>query len=247
MKTLGIIPSRYASTRFPGKALALLGNKPVIQWVYERSESAVDTLCVATDDERIYHCVKGFGGIPVMTSPGHLSGTDRCAEALDIIENIKNQHYEVVVNIQGDEPFVDPTQINQLVQLFNDPLTQIATLASEISKMDDILDPNIAKVVVDIHDFALMFSRSPLPYLRGIKKDEWLAKHRFLKHIGVYAFLPGVLRKITKLPPSTLEKAESLEQLRWLENGYHIKLGISSLQNIGIDTPEDLEKATKRI
>lgn len=247
MKALGIIPARYASTRFPGKPLAMLGDKPVIQWVYERSRSVLDKVCVATDDERIYEKAKEFGAPVFMTSLLHRSGTDRCAEALDLIEKKDNQQFDLIVNIQGDEPFIDPDQIKQLVKLFDDPLTQIGTLASIITGAEEITDPNKPKLVTDINDFALLFSRSPIPFVRGHEMKVWSMKYRFLKHIGIYAFLRAVLREITKLPPSGLELAESLEQLRWLENGYRIKVGLTKTENIGIDTPEDLEKARKMI
>ena len=242
---LGIIPARYASTRFPGKPLALIGNKPVIQWVYERSSDALDEVFVATDDERIFNCVRDFGGQVVMTSKNHQSGTDRCAEALEIVESMKGKHFNIVVNIQGDEPFIDPGQIKQLVDLFSDPSTEIATLVTEINCHEDLLDPNKPKVIVDTHDFALLFSRAAIPYVQGADVKKWHLRYRFLKHIGIYAFLPDVLRKITVLPPSGLELAESLEQLRWLENGYRIKVGTTTIENIGIDTPEDLENARK--
>jgi 3-deoxy-manno-octulosonate cytidylyltransferase (CMP-KDO synthetase) len=243
MKILGIIPSRYGSTRFPGKPLALLGGKPVVQWVYEKSASVIETVCVATDDERIFNCVKDFGGRVVMTSKAHPSGTDRCAEALEIMEVLSKQQFDIVINIQGDEPFIDTMQINQLVGLFEDPQTQIGTLAKEISDRLDIFDPNKPKLVKDTNDFALLFSRSPIPYIRGMKMEEWPGDHKFLKHIGIYAYLSKVLRTLTLLTPSELEIAESLEQLRWLENGYRIKIGLTQIESIGIDTPGDLEKA----
>jgi len=247
MKTLGIIPARYASTRFPGKPLAILGSKPVIQWVYERSFQVLDKVCVATDDERIFTIVEDFGGLVVMTSSEHRSGTDRCAEALEILESRDGVKYELVVNIQGDEPFIEPSLIKKLIDLFSDPRTQIATLASNISKTEDIFDPNKTKVVTDINDFAMFFSRSPIPYLRDAERIEWHTKYRFLKHIGIYAFLPDVLRRIIVLPQSQLETAESLEQLRWLQNGCRIKVGYTEVEHIGIDTPEDLHKAQSLI
>jgi len=243
MKIIGIIPARYGSTRFPGKPLALLGGKPVVQWVYEKSAMAVETVYIATDDERIYNCAKDFGGRVVMTSGAHHSGTDRCAEALEIIEMQNKQQYDIVINIQGDEPFIDPSQIDQLIKLFAAPVTQIATLAKEISDITDIFNPNKPKLVKDINSFALLFSRSPIPYIRGIKMDEWPGDHKFFKHIGIYAYLTNVLCKLTLLTPSELEIAESLEQLRWLENGYRIKVGLTTFEGIGIDTPDDLDKA----
>ena len=247
MKILGIIPARYNSTRFPGKPLALLGNKPIIQWVYEKSALAIEDICVATDDERIFDCVNNFGGQAVITSLKHQSGTDRCREALEIMETMNQSHYKIVVNIQGDEPFIDPKQIRQLIDLFNDPNTQIATLAKEITVESDIFDPNRPKVVTDINGFALLFSRSPIPFIRNSHKDDWINTFKYFKHIGIYAYKSEILRKISMLTPSSLEIAESLEQLRWLENGYRIKIGHTPFENIGIDTPEDLELAKKLI
>jgi 3-deoxy-manno-octulosonate cytidylyltransferase (CMP-KDO synthetase) len=202
---------------------------------------------VATDDERIFNCVKNFGGRVVMTSKEHFSGTDRCAEALEIMEVLCKQQFDIVVNIQGDEPFIEPSQIQELIMLFSDPLTQIATLAREITDKLDIFDPNKPKVVKDINSFALLFSRSPIPYIRGREMEDWPGDHKFYKHIGIYAYLSNVLRKLTLLEQSKLEIAESLEQLRWLENGYRIKIGLTSFESIGIDTPHDLERAQASI
>lgn len=243
MKFIGIIPARYASTRFPGKPLALLGGKPMIQKVYEQVKNAVDAVCVATDDERIEAAVKAFGGNVVMTSNQHRSGTDRCEEAYQKI----GKHFDVIINIQGDEPFIHPEQIETIKHCFEDESTQIATLVKPFAADGDfestLFNPNSPKVVVNKKMEAMYFSRSIVPYIRGKKYTEWLSSHIFYKHIGMYAYRADVLKEITALPQSSLEIAESLEQLRWLENGYKIKVGITEQETIGIDTPEDLEKA----
>ena len=242
MKFIAIIPARYASTRFPGKPLALLGGKPVIQRVYEQVAGVLDDAVVATDDERIYAAVKAFGGKVEMTSTEHRSGTDRCREAYEK----QGMEYDVVVNVQGDEPFIRREQLLALKACFENPSTQIATLVKPFAKEDGIEaleNPNSPKVVLDKSGQALYFSRSVIPYLRGVERGEWLKTHTFYKHIGIYAFRAEVLKEVTSLPQSSLEKAESLEQLRWLENGYRIGVGITDCETIGIDTPEDLERA----
>lgn len=242
MDFIGIIPARYASTRFEGKPLADLCGKPVIEHVYRRVSSVLTQVAVATDDMRIFKAVEAFGGKAVMTSPDHRSGTDRCLEAYDNL----GSKADVVINIQGDEPFVDPEQIRQIISCFDDPDTEIATLALPFPKDGSfaaLANPNKPKVVMDNHHNALLFSRSVIPYLRGTDTAEWPAKGDFLTHIGMYAFRIPVLREITRLPQSSLELAESLEQLRWLQNGYDIKVGITHNQTIGIDTPADLEAA----
>ena len=242
MKFIAIIPARYASTRFPGKPLAMLGGKRVIERVYEQVAGALDEAVVATDDARIYDAVQAFGGRAVMTSPDHRSGTDRCREAFDKL----GTPCDVVVNVQGDEPFIRPAQLEALKRCFDDPETQIATLVKPFAEKDGLEaleNPNSPKVVLDTRSRAICFSRSVIPYLRGIPREEWLTRHTFYKHIGLYAFRTEVLRAVTALPPSMLETAESLEQLRWLENGYKIGVGISDVETIGIDTPEDLERA----
>lgn len=242
MRFLGIIPARYASTRFPAKPLALLGGKPVIQRVYEQVVKLLDDAVVATDDERIEAAVKAFGGKVVMTSTAHRSGTDRCYEALTKVDGC----FDVVINIQGDEPFIQPSQIQTVMDCFADPATQIATLVKPFTPQDgfDALENvNSPKVVVNKQMQALYFSRSIIPYFRNKDKEEWLAGHTYYKHIGLYAYRSEVLREITQLPQSSLELAESLEQLRWLENGYVIKVGESLVETIGIDTPDDLERA----
>lgn len=242
MKFIGIIPARYASTRFPGKPLELLGGKPMIQRVYEQVEGVLDEVYVATDDERIQAAVIAFGGKVVMTSAAHKSGTDRCYEAYTKV----GQGYDVVVNIQGDEPFIQPEQLETVKACFDDESTQIATLVKPFTETDGwaaLENPNSPKVVLDARMHALYFSRSVIPYLRNCPREEWLSRHTFYKHIGLYAYRADVLREITSLPQSDLELSESLEQLRWLENGYVIKVGVSQVETVGIDTPEDLVKA----
>lgn len=242
MRFLGIIPARYASTRFPAKPLAILGGKPVIQRVYEQVAGILDDAYVATDDERIESAVKTFGGKVVMTSTKHNSGTDRCYEALTKISG----QFDVVVNIQGDEPFIQPSQLEALKACFDDSQTQIATLVKPFTTEDSfeaLQNINSPKVVLNKYHHAMYFSRSIIPYQRNSENNVWLENHVYYKHIGLYAYRPEVLKEITALPQSSLELAESLEQLRWLENGYKIKVGISEVETIGIDTPEDLAKA----
>ena len=242
LKFIAIIPARYASTRFPGKPLAKLGGKPVIQRVYERVTSVISNAVVATDDERIYAAVESFGGKVVMTSENHKSGTDRCWEAYQK----QGEEYDVVINVQGDEPFIAESQLRSIMACFEDEATDIATLVKPFAESDGLAalqNPNSPKVVLDNESRAIYFSRSVIPYLRGVEPEEWLLKHTFYKHIGMYAFRRDVLREVTALPQSTLEKAESLEQLRWLENGYKIGVGVTNIETVGIDTPEDLERA----
>lgn len=243
MKFIGLIPARYASTRFPGKPLALLGGKPVIQRVYEQVTSVLDDACVATDDERIYNYVKEFGGKVVMTRTDHKSGTDRIEEAIEKIGG----DYDVIVNIQGDEPFIQRSQIETVCSCFDDEETQIATLGKPFTSMDAVANPNSPKIVVDNNNFAMYFSRSIIPFVRGKEQTEWLDHYPFLKHLGIYAYRREVLRKITQLPQSSLEIAESLEQLRWLQNGFKIKVGLTDIETVGIDTPEDLERAEREL
>ena len=242
LKFIVIIPARYASTRFPAKPLALLDGKPVIERVYEQVKGVVERVVVATDDERIYQAVEAFGGEVVMTSTEHRSGTDRCWEAYQKV----GQQYDVVINVQGDEPFIAHSQLRAIMACFEDEATDIATLVKPFAEEDGLAaleNPNSPKVVLDAASRAIYFSRSVIPYLRGVERSEWLKEHTFYKHIGMYAFRADVLREITALPQSALEKAESLEQLRWLENGYEIGVGISDVETVGIDTPEDLERA----
>jgi 3-deoxy-manno-octulosonate cytidylyltransferase (CMP-KDO synthetase) len=239
---LGIIPARYASTRFPGKPLANVGGKPMIQRVYEQACMALDTVYVATDDARIEEAVHGFEGKVVMTSPHHPSGTDRCAEAAKRVVQLERKSFDVVINIQGDEPFIDPDQIREIMGCFDDPGTTIATLVRPAQNEEEIRNPNQPKVVINREGEAMYFSRSPIPFLRNASQDQWLGIHPFYIHVGMYAYRCEVLNKLTNLTPTPLEKAESLEQLRWLENGYTIKTAISLHTTIAIDTPADLDK-----
>ena len=240
---IGIIPARYASTRFPGKPLALIDGKPMIQHVYERVSliTSLSSVLVATDDKRISDTVASFGGKVMMTSELHKSGTDRCGE---VVKKLMAQGVrpDVVINIQGDEPFVEHTQIESLIGCFNDTSVQIATLKKKISGMQELLSPNVVKVITDINNYALYFSRFPIPFQRGTEQGSWLENHDYYKHIGIYAYRTDVLQKLTELSQSELEKTESLEQLRWLENGYKIAVAETDHENIAIDTPEDLLK-----
>ena len=239
MKFLGVIPARYESTRFPGKPLVPIKGKPMIQWVYEKAISTVDYLCVATDDTRIFETVAKFGGKAIMTSSSHRSGTDRCAEAAGKMADTSD--FDVVINIQGDEPFIRPEQISLLKSCFETDV-EIATLIRKIGSTGELFNPNQPKVVVDNKNNALYFSRSPIPYFRNEKEENWL-KHTYWAHIGIYAFKKEVLQAVTRLDPGKLELVESLEQLRWLENGYKIRTAVTASHSVGIDTPEDLEKA----
>ena len=239
MTFTAIIPARYASTRFPGKPLAVLGGKTVIQRVYEQVSSVLSEVYVATDDERIFSCVESFGGKAVMTRADHQSGTDRIQEAM---EKTATQA-DVIINVQGDEPFIQPSQIKMLMQLFDDPSTQIGTLGKRFESIEAVENPNSPKIVTDQRGFALYFSRSVIPFIRGKAHEDWLGEYPFLKHLGVYAYRREVLAEVTQLPQSSLEKAESLEQLRWLQNGYRIRVGLTDVETVGIDTPEDLQRA----
>ena len=242
MKFIGVIPARYASTRFPGKPLAMLGGKSVIQRVYEQVSSVLDSAYVATDDERILQAVEAFGGKAVMTSPDHKSGTDRIEEAVRKIGG----SFDVVINIQGDEPFIQRSQLEEIIRCFDDAETQIATLGKPFDKAQGfaaVENPNSPKIVIDNRGYALYFSRSVIPFIRGKETAEWMDHYPFLKHLGIYAYRTEVLHEITRLPQSSLELAESLEQLRWLQNGYRIKVGLTDVETVGIDTPEDLERA----
>ncbi|MGN0281721.1 MAG: 3-deoxy-manno-octulosonate cytidylyltransferase [Prevotella sp.] len=242
MKFIALIPARFASTRFPGKPLAILGGKTVIQRVYEQVSKVADETFVATDDKRIYDAVEAFGGKVVMTRTDHKSGTDRIEEAAEKIGG----DYDVVVNVQGDEPFIQASQIETVCKCFDDPTTQIATLGKPFGNdMEAISNPNSPKIVVDKKGFALYFSRSVIPFIRGTETNEWPSACPFLKHLGLYAYRREVLREITQLPQGLLEKAESLEQLRWLENGYKIRVGLTDIETVGIDTPADLERAER--
>jgi len=239
----GIIPARYASTRFPGKPLAMIGTKPMIRLVYEKAASALPSVYVATDDLRISDAVKEFGGNVVMTSPEHRSGTDRCAEAATKIFDESRINPGVIINIQGDEPFIRPEQIHLLTECFEEESVNIATLIRKVDRDEDLFNPNHPKVVVSLVRDALYFSRSVIPFVRDAEKEKWTEKHVYYKHIGIYAYRYESLMKITALGQSTLETAESLEQNRWIENGYRIRTAVTPWESIGIDTPDDLEKA----
>ncbi|MGM9804003.1 MAG: 3-deoxy-manno-octulosonate cytidylyltransferase [Muribaculaceae bacterium] len=241
-KFIGIIPARYASTRFPGKPLARLGGKYMIERVWNQVSSVLDSVLVATDDSRIFDAVEAFGGKAVMTGSEHRSGTDRCFEAYEKAGNGE----EVIINIQGDEPFIQPEQLQAIMQCFDDEATQIATLVRPFDPsqpFEQLQNPNTPKVVIDDNQFACLFSRSVIPFVRGAEPMTWPQKTQYYTHIGMYAYRAEVLKQITRLPQSSLEIAESLEQLRWLQNGYKIKVGYSQCQTIGIDTPDDLKRA----
>ena len=240
MKCIAIIPARYASTRFPGKPLVEINGKPMVQHVYERAMSSelFKRVIVATDDERIQSTVLDFGGEAVMTNSGHQSGTDRCGEAIYGV----NESFDVVVNIQGDEPFIHASQLTELVNLFKTTPAQIGTLKKSISNVDDVFNPNVVKVVSGSDKRALYFSRNPIPFVRDAEKETWLNKHTFFKHLGLYGYRFEILKELVQLKPSALELSENLEQLRWLENGYQIFIAETHHESIGIDTPEDLSK-----
>ncbi|MCF8226439.1 MAG: 3-deoxy-manno-octulosonate cytidylyltransferase [Bacteroidales bacterium] len=239
---LGIIPARFSSTRFPGKPLAMIRNKPMVQWVYEACSDRIDNLVVATDDERICQAVSGFGGQVMMTSPDHNSGTERCYEVYREFRKNKAWRGDLIINIQGDEPLIRGEQIDELIHCMAERDTDIVTLAKKLPRMVDPGDPGTVKVVTNKHMHALYFSRSPIPYYRGQGSGRAAS---YLQHTGIYGYKPEVLEEIMALPASELEKAEQLEQLRWLENGYSIGIQYTEYQNIGIDTPEDLKKLEK--
>ena len=241
MKFVGIIPARYASTRFPGKPLADILGQPMIQRVYERASQVLDTVVVATDDQRIYDAVVQFGGRVVMTSENHKTGTDRCYEALTKLP----ETYDVVINIQGDEHFIAIDQIEALKNCFVSDQIQLATLVKPFdanTSIDELENPNTPKVILSQAGEAICLSRSVIPYLRGVEKSQWAAAHTYYKHIGIYAYRTDILAQITKMTQTPIEKAESLEQLRWLENGLHIHVAITHSDNHSIDTPEDLQR-----
>ena len=243
----GIIPARYASARFPGKPLVLIGNKPMIQRVYEQARKTLDIVWVATDDKRIFDAVSDFGGKAIMTSPNHLSGTDRCAEAVTKINSETGKKIDIVINIQGDEPFIDPEQINLVMKCFTDKTVELATLVRKVEPGEDVFNPNQPKVILNSKGDAIYFSRAAIPYIRDTEKTEWSRNHVFYKHIGLYAYRSETLKKITLLARSLLEISESLEQNRWIENGYRIRTAVTTWESISIDTPDDLEKAKLRL
>lgn len=246
MNTVALIPARYASTRFPGKPLAKLAGKEVILHVCTQVAKACITPVVATDDSRIYDCVTKNGYKAVITDANHKSGTDRICEALDKIDS----NPDVIINVQGDEPFIQPEQLKKLEAVFSDSNVMIATLIKEFNPdegFDNLFSPNLVKVTWQSNGDALYFSRSIIPFVRGIDHTKWLEKSKFYTHIGVYGYRPEILRQIAALPQSELEKAESLEQLRWLDAGYNIRTIVTDGFGVGIDTPEDLAKAEKLI
>lgn len=239
----GIIPARFASSRFPGKPLALIGNKTMIQRVYEQTSKVLELVYVATDDKRIYETVINFGGKAIMTSSDHQSGTDRCAEAVSKVISQTGKKIDVVINIQGDEPFIKPEQIELLMKCFTSIKVEIATLVRRTEPGEDIFNPNQPKVILTTEGDAIYFSRAAIPFIRDTEQSSWSRKHIYYKHIGLYAYRTETLNKITLLPRSPLEISESLEQNRWIENGYKIRTAVTLWETIGIDTPDDLEKA----
>lgn len=243
MKAIGIIPARYASTRFPGKPLVMIQGKSMIQRVYEQACkcTALTEVVVATDHQEIFDHVRSFGAV-VMTRPTHSSGTDRCLEALSLVNNGKYDPRDIVVNIQGDEPFVNPLQIEMLIGLFADKHCQIGSLVKKIEKREELFDPNVVKVVVGSDKKAIYFSRATIPHYRDLPADLWAQKGAFYKHLGMYGYRVETLGKIGQLPQGVLEKAESLEQLRWIENGFDIYVNETGLEHLAIDTPGDLKK-----
>jgi 3-deoxy-manno-octulosonate cytidylyltransferase (CMP-KDO synthetase) len=246
MRIAAIIPARYHSTRLPAKPLQKLGGKSIIEWVYSAVKAVIKDVVVATDDVRIAEEVERFGGCAIMTSEAHRSGTDRCAEALTKMGG----DYDVVINVQGDEPFIRREHIEALIACFNNPETEIATLAKPMTSAEDMADihnPNSVKVVTDLRGRALYFSRAAIPFQRDVEQSEWSKHHTYLKHIGVYAFRAQTLRTVTSLEVSSLEQTEKLEQLRWLEHGYYISVAKTPYATVGIDTPEDLQRAEEML
>lgn len=243
MKALGIIPSRFASTRFPGKPLIDIGGISMIRRVYEQALKSIrlNKVIVATDDVRIYDHILSFGGLAQMTSPNHQSGTDRCAEVA-----LNHSDYDVIINIQGDEPFIDPIQIDLVCECFEQADVKLATLVKKISDYSELFNPNTPKVVFNKEHNAIYFSRNPIPYLRDFKPENWVNQHSFYKHIGLYGYRHQALQYVTQLAVSPLERAEALEQLRWIENGLQIKIAVTEVESLAIDTPQDLEKAISR-
>lgn len=240
IRILGVIPARYASSRYPGKPLADIGGKTMIRRVYEQvsKSTGIGRVVVATDTHEIFDHVRSFGGEVLLTRADHPSGTDRCYEAYTLLGEV----YDYVINIQGDEPFIQPAQIELLTATL-DGQTEIATLIKRIEHEDELTSPGEVKVVKDNHDTALYFSRAAIPYLRGVPQEQWLRSHTFFKHIGLYAFRNDILKAVTSLPVSRLEQAESLEQLRWLEQGYRIKVAETDIESLCVETPADLQRA----
>lgn len=242
MKALAIIPARYASTRLPAKPLADIHGKPMIQWVWEQVIKAIPEAVVATDDPRIAQVVEGFGGQVVLTRADHPTGTNRCLEAFQKWSQKTGKEFDIVVNVQGDEPMLEPDQLHELLSCFDEPHTEMGTLAMEVSRVEDLMNESEAFVVMTNRRDALYFSRSPLPHVRGVAKQNWLTHHTYYKHVGLYAYTPKSLETFAQLPVSPLERAESLEQNRWLENGGKIRVAFTRFDSIPVDTPEDLER-----
>lgn len=248
MKILGVIPARYASTRFPGKPLAVIGGKSMIRRVYEQSLlcRSLDEVIVATDDARIHDHVLHFGGKSMITSSKHQSGTERAGEVISALAD-EGKFFDVVVNIQGDEPFIDPDDISLVISCFSDPVVEITTLVKPVEKPEKLHDPNVVKVMMDLQGRAICFSRSVIPFLRGVKQEKWLDHHSFYSHVGIYAYRTNVLQVLVKLPHTPAEIAESLEQMRWIEHGYSIFTKVTLNESPAIDMPEDLLKLTNII
>ncbi|MCK5704353.1 MAG: 3-deoxy-manno-octulosonate cytidylyltransferase [Cyclobacteriaceae bacterium] len=247
MEFLGIIPARYGSTRLEGKPLLDINGKPMIQWVYEKTKLALNHVVVATDDERIMTAVKGFGGEAVMTSVAHNTGTNRCLEALQKANKFHDTNFDVVINIQGDEPMLDPEQINTLIRCFDDPIAELATLVIPVTDPADLDNDSEVFVTFDKNMKALYFSRAVIPVIHDLERKDWINHTTFYKHLGLYGYTSEALKKFASLPQSNLEKLEKLEQLRWIENGGDIKIGITEHQSIPVDTQEDLERIRKII
>ncbi len=243
MKVLGIIPARYDSSRFPGKPLAIIQGKPMIQHVFEQAQKAdqLDEVIVATDDSRIEKTVNDFGGKVMMTKSSHSSGTERCAEVQHLLKD-SGSLFDVIINIQGDEPFIDPKQINLVAASFKGEDVHIATLAKKIDNQKELFDANVVKVISNLNGNAIYFSRQTIPYVRGQKTENWLQLFNYYKHIGIYGYQSVILEKIIELRTTYLEESENLEQLRWIENGYTIKVIETDIESYGVDVPEDLSK-----
>ena len=249
MKIIGIIPARYNSTRFPGKPLALINNKTILERVYLQAKKSkyLHDVIIATDDERIKSIAESISATCLITSTHHLTGTDRCNEAINLFNQINQTYYDIIINIQGDHPFINPADIDLLAMSFeNNNNIQISTLIKEIESAEELFNPNTVKVITFRDAEAIYFSRHPIPFLRDVNINQWIKKHKFYKHIGIYAFKTEILQKIVLLKPSKLELAESLEQLRWLENGFKIQTIITKNETYSVDTPEDLKKIMQK-